>query len=72
MGGIMQTSLEEEMTSTLKVRVATSRNNTHNVHRGLYMKNNNNKNLKYLANGGENQVIKWQFHKHCVIQIYLH
>lgn len=35
----MQMSLAEEMMSTLKVtRVATSRNNTHNVHRVLYNK----------------------------------
>lgn len=52
-------SLAEEMMSTLKVtRVATSRNNTHNVHRGLYNKKKKKKNLKYRANDEENRVRK--------------
>lgn len=51
-------SLAEEMMSTLKVtRVATSRNNTHNVHRGLYNKKKIKK-LKYRANDEENRIKK--------------
>ena len=64
----MQMSLSEEMTSTLKVTRVVPQMHTirglHNIKK--------NKNLKYKMKDEENQIIKWQIHKHCVIKIYLH